>query len=320
MTTSSPRIGIFLCAEEHGPRELVRFGAAAVEHGFGDVSVSDHFHPWVGEQGQSPLVWSVLGGIATAAPGARLGTGVTCPTIRVHPAIVAQAAATTALMAGGGFFLGVGSGENLNEHVTGQRWPRAAVRLEMLEEAVEVMRKLWTGDEISHDGQHYAVENARLYSVPAEPPPVIVSAYGPKAVKVAARIGDGLATTSPDAEVISTYRDEGGTGPVIAFAKACWGPDEQQCRKLVHRLWPNTGLPGELGQELKTPAHFEQASELVDEDAAVGSMPVGPDPERHVESLRTYLEAGADEIHVHQVGDAQTEMYAFYRDEVIPRL
>ncbi len=316
---SAPRVGIFLSAEEHGPADLVRFGAAAAEHGFSDISVSDHYHPWVGEQGNSPFVWSVLGGLATAAPDARLGTGVTCPTIRIHPAVIAQAAATTTLMAGS-FFLGVGSGENLNEHVLGDRWPPTAVRLEMLEEAVEVMRALWTGDEVTREWTHYRVENARLFSVPDEPPPVIVSAFGPKAAEVAARIGDGMATTSPDADVISTFRDAGGTGPVIAFPKACYGPDEAACRELVHRLWPNAGLPGELAQELKTPAHFEQASELVDEEGAAGSMPCGPDPEVHAESLRGFFEAGADEVHVHQVGRDQAEMFAFYRDEVLPRL
>lgn len=314
------RIGIFLSSEEHGPGDLVRFGAAAVEHGFSDLSVSDHFHPWVGAQGNSPFVWSVLGGLAAVAPDARLGTGVTCPTIRIHPAIVAQAAATTQLLAGGGFFLGVGSGENLNEHVLGDRWVPAPQRLEMLEEAVEVMRKLWTGDEVTHVGAHYRVENARLHSCPGEPPPVIVSAFGPKAAEVAARIGDGLATTSPDAEVIATYRAEGGPGPVIAFAKCLYGPDEAAARREMHRLWPNSGLPGELAQELRTPAHFEQACELVDEETAVGSTPVGPDPEVHAEGLRTYLEAGATEVHVQQVGGEQAEMLRFYRDEVLPRL
>jgi len=316
----SPEIGIFLSSEEHGPRDLVRFGAAAADHGFTGISVSDHFHPWVDAQGNSPLVWSVLGGLATAAPDARLGTGVTCPTMRIHPAVIAQAAATTALMAGGGFFLGVGTGENLNEHVLGDRWPPADQRLDMLEEAVEVMRALWTGDEVTMVGRHYRVENARLYSCPDEPPPVIVSAFGLKAAERAARIGDGLATTSPDAEVISRFRDSGGSGPVIAFAKVCWGPDEGLCRELVHHLWPNSGLPGELGQELRTPAVFEQAVELVDVDAAVGAMPCGPDPEVHASSIRTFLDAGVDSLHLHQIGSDQEQMYAFYRDEVLPRV
>lgn len=320
MTTPSARIGIFLSSEEHGPRPLVEAGAAAAAHGFADISVSDHYHPWLDEQGQSPFVWSVLGGLATAVPDARLATGVTCPTFRVHPAVIAQAAATTALMAGGGFTLGVGSGENLNEHILGHRWPTADERLARLEEAVEVMRALWTGERTSHEGRYYQVEDARLFSCPDEPPPVVVSAFGPKAVEVAARIGDGMATTSPDAEGIASYRDQGGRGPVMAFAKACWAEDEGRARSDVARLWPNTGLPGELAQELRSPAHFAQACELVDDDTAVGPMPVGPDPEVHAASLRSYLEAGADEVHVQQVGTEQEAMFRFYRDEVLPRL
>jgi len=233
---------------------------------------------------------------------------------------VAQAAATTAVMTGGRFFLGVGTGENLNEHILGDRWPRAATRLEMLEEAVEVMRALWSGDEVSHEGRHYCVENARLYTCPDEPPSVMVSAFGPKAVEVAARIGDGLVTTSPDADVIDRYRSQGGSGPVVATTKVCWATDEAEARRTVHRLWPNSGVPGGLSQELRTPAHFAQASELVDEEAAVGPMPVGPDPERHAESLRSYCEAGVEHIYVQQVGGDQEAAYRFLRDEVLPRL
>ncbi len=320
MTSPAARIGVFLSSEEHGPRDLVTYGAAAAEHGFTDISVSDHFHPWIDAQGNSPFVWGVLGGLAAAVPTARLGTGVTCPTMRIHPAIVAQAAATASLMAGGGFFIGVGSGENLNEHVTGLRWPPADERLAALEEAVDLMRRLWTGEEVTQVGERYRVENARLYSVPDEPPAVLVSAFGPKAAGVAARIGDGMVTTSPDADTIRTYRKEGGEGPVMACAKACWAPDEKEARALVHQLWPNSGLPGELAQELRTPAHFEQACELVDEEAAVGASPMGPDPERHAAALREYFEAGADEVHIQQIGREQAPAFRFYRDEVLPRL
>ncbi len=314
------RIGFSLSSEEHGPRDMVRYASMAVDHGFEDVWVSDHFHPWVDAQGQSPFVWSVLGGIAAATPGTRIGTGVTCPTIRIHPAIIAQAAATTTAMAGGGFFLGVGSGENLNEHILGDRWPPTDVRLEMLEEAMEVMRLLWQGGNQSHRGTHYTVENARLYTLPDEPPPIYVSAFGPKATSLAARVGDGLVTTSPAKETIDQYRKEGGKGPVLAGAKACWATDEASARRTVFELWPNSGLPGELAQELATPSHFEQACELVEEDDVVSSTPVGPDPEVHAASITEYLEAGVDEVYVHQIGDEQEPMLRFYRDEVIPRL
>lgn len=320
MTSAELKIGAFLSSEEKGPNDLLDVARTAAGLGFGDVVVSDHFHPWVDEQGQSPFVWSVLGALAGLDGGGRLGTGVTCPTMRIHPAIVAHAAATTAVMAGGRFFLGVGSGENLNEHVLGDRWPPAAMRLEMLEESVEVMRALWTGEETSHEGTHYRVENARLYTCPDEPPPVMVSAFGPKAAGVAAKIGDGLVTTSPDTEVIERYRSQGGKGPVITCTKMCWAAEESEARRTVHRLWPNSGVPGELSQELRTPALFEQASSIVDEETAVGSMPVGPDPERHAHALRKLGEAGVDEVYLQQVGGDQEAAYRFLRDEVLPRL
>ena len=172
--------GYTLSSEEHGPRDLVRNARRAEEAGLGFVSISDHYHPWVSAQGHSPFVWSVLGGIAEATERIQVGVGVTCPTIRIHPAILAQATATTALLLEGRFFWGVGSGEALNEHVLGHRWPPAPVRLEMLEEAVEVVRKLWTGETVDHRGQYYEVENARLFDPPAEPPPVIVSGECPQ--------------------------------------------------------------------------------------------------------------------------------------------
>lgn len=321
MASNAIKIGYTLSSEEHGPKDLVRFGAMTVEHGFDRIDISDHFHPWVGEQGESPFVWSVMGALANAAPDVRIGTGVTCPTVRIHPAIIAQAAATQSLLSGGNFFLGVGSGENLNEHVLGDRWPPTDVRLAMLEEAIEVMRKLWTGEQVNHHGEHYTVETARLYTAPeGGTVPVYVSAFGPKAAELAGRIGDGLVTTSPDSEAVEAFRAAGGTGPVIAAAKACWAEDEAEARRTVHRLWPNSGLPGELAQELPSPAHFEQAAELVTEELAVDGKPVGPDPEVHAESLRGYAEAGYDEVYVHQIGTEQEGFLRFYRDEVLPRL
>src|SRR5438093_7201910 len=165
-------IGYALSSEEHGPQELVQFARTAEEAGFTFALISDHFHPWIDRQGQSPFVWSVVGGIAQATQRLRLGTGVTCPTIRTHPAIVAQAAATSAVMMDGRFFLGVGTGEELNEHVLGDRWPGPRERLELLEEAIEVIRLLWEGGYQSHYGEHYTVEQARIYDVPDEPPEI----------------------------------------------------------------------------------------------------------------------------------------------------
>src|ERR1700754_574020 len=203
------KIGYFLSSEEFGPRALARPGPQAQNAGLHALWISDHFHPWNDEQGHSPFVWSVIGAIAQAT-SLPITTGVTCPTIRIHPAVIAQAAATSAVLTGGRFNLGVGSGEALNEHILGDRWPEADVRLEMLEEAVAVMRALWQGGQQSHHGRHYTVENARVYDLPEEPPPILVSGFGPKAIKLAARIGDGFTTTSPDADAIGLYRSEGG--------------------------------------------------------------------------------------------------------------
>src|SRR6266850_3178563 len=189
-------IGYFLSSEEHGPRELLAQAQLAADAGIGTVWISDHFHPWLDEQGESPFVWSVIGAIAATTP-LRVITAVTCPTTRIHPAIVAQAAATCAVMLHGRFELGVGTGEALNEHILGDRWPPIDVRLAMLTEAVGLMRQLWGGDEVTHRGEHYMVENARIYSLPATPPPVLMSGFGPKATRVAAAIADGYVSTRP---------------------------------------------------------------------------------------------------------------------------
>src|SRR5919112_2741871 len=239
------RIGLFLSSEEFAPRELVDLAIRAEATGFSGLWISDHYHPWNDEQGHSPFVWSVIGAVAQAT-NLPLGTGVTCPTLRVHPAIMAHAAATSALLLEGRFTFGVGTGEALNEHILGTRWPGADERLEMLEEAVEVMRALWTGEVVDHRGRHYTVEHARLYDVPDTPPPVLVSGFGPKAIRLAPRIGEGFVPTSPDEEGIPLYRSEGGTGPVQAGAKVCFGPDKDEALQTIHRLWPNAGLPGEL--------------------------------------------------------------------------
>ncbi|MBW3576124.1 MAG: TIGR03557 family F420-dependent LLM class oxidoreductase, partial [Actinobacteria bacterium] len=255
-------IGYFLSSEEHSPSALVRHARQAEEAGFASAWISDHYHPWTDEQGEASFVWCVIGGIA-ATTELRLTTGVTCPTVRIHPAVMAQAAATAAEMMPGRFRFGLGTGENLNEHILGDHWPPAPVRLEMLEEAVEVMRRLWTGTMVNHHGPHYRVENARIYSLPDEPPPVPISAFGPKALGLAARIGDGFVSTTPEADMVQRYRAEGGTGPAMAGMKVCWATDEAAARRTAHRLWAQTGIPGELSQELRTPAHFEQASSLV---------------------------------------------------------
>ena len=319
------KIGYFLSCEEYGPGELIDQARWAEQAGFESLWISDHYHPWNDEQGESPFVWSMIGAVSQVCD-LPITTAVTCPTVRQHPAIVAQAAATSAVLTQGRFVLGVGSGEALNEHVTATRWPDVAVRLDMLEEAVEVMRALWQGGYVDHHGRHYDVENARIYTRPDEPIPVYVSAFGPKAAELAGRIGDGFVTTMPDEETIKIFRQAGGEGkPVSAGYKVCWGTDDDACIDTAHRLWATAGLPGELSQVLPSPAHFEQASQLVPRDSTRDSIAYGADIDRHVAAFRPYAEAGIDEVHIAQIGGREPTsgaegFFEFYRDKVLPRL
>jgi len=312
--------GYFLSCEEHGPAALVEQARMAEQAGFTSLWISDHYHPWNDEQGQSPFVWSVIGALSQAV-SLPVQTAVTCPLIRMHPAVVAQAAATSAVQLDGRFRLGIGSGEALNEHILGDAWPEADVRLAMLEEAVHVMRELFTGKQISHRGEHYTVENARLYTVPTEPVPIDVSAFGPHAAEVAGRIGDGFITMAPDAPAIERFRRSGGgTKPVSAGLKVCWGTDKDEAVRTAHRLWANEQLPGELAQLLPTPRHFEQASQLVGPDRVAAGVTCGDDPDAHVKAVGQYVDAGFDTVYINQIGPDQQGFFDFYRTKVLPRL
>ena len=313
------RIGYFLSCEEYTPQELVEQAQLAQEAGFEALWISDHYHPWNDNQGQSPMVWSVIGAVS-AVCDLPVTTAVTCPTTRMHPAIVAQAAATSAVMLEGKFILGVGSGEALNEHILGDPWPTADVRLEKLEEAVEVMRLLWSGQTVSHRGKYYTVDDARLYTVPDQPPPVYVSGFGPKATELAARIGDGYITTTPDEELLGLFREKSGGKPAQAGVKVAWAPTEDDGAKIAHRLWANAGLPGELAQVLPSPKHFEQASQLVTLESTRGSVVCGDDPDRHRSAVDPYLEAGFDEVYVANMGPHYADMIRGWGRHVLPAL
>jgi coenzyme F420-dependent glucose-6-phosphate dehydrogenase len=312
--------GYTLSSEEHPPTNLVTYARRAEELGFDFLSISDHFHPWVRAQGHSPFVWSVLGAVAASTESIRVGVGVTCPTIRIHPAIIAHATATTSLLFRGRFFFGVGSGEALNEHILGHRWPPVPVRLMMLEEAVEVIRRLWTGETVDHRGNFYEVENARLFDPPADPIPVIVSAFGPKAVELVVRIGDGYWGTSPSKDLVDRYRELGGDGPRYAQLNVCWGEDASRARKTAHEVWPNTGIKGQLSQDLPTWTHFEEATAMVSEEEATKSVPCGPDVEPILDSVRQYLSAGYDHLYFHQIGPDQDGFFRFWERELQPAL
>jgi G6PDH family F420-dependent oxidoreductase len=306
-----PELGYSLSSEEHGPSDLVRYARRAEESGFEFALISDHYHPWTDQQGHSPFVWSVIGGVAEATERLVLGTGVTCPTIRIHPAVIAQAAATSAAMMPGRFFLGLGSGENLNEHILGTSWPAADERLEMLDESIAVIRLLWRGGYRTHRGRHYRVENARIYTLPEELPPIAVAAAGPKAAALAARAGDALISTAPDAELVDAYRSAGGTGPRYGQLTACWAKSEQEAVQTALRWWPNAALKGELGQELPLPRHFEQAAENVDEEAIAEAVVCGPDVDRWLERITAFEDAGFDHVYLHQVGPDQDGFFRF---------
>ncbi len=313
-------IGLFLSSEEHSPRSLVSQACRGEEAGFRSLFISDHFHPWIDQQGESPFIWSVVGAIAGKTSGMKVTTGVTCPIMRIHPAVIAQAAATSQLLLEDRFVLGVGTGEALNEHVTGAHWPAFKTRLAMLEEAIMLMRELWTGKLVTHHGEYFTVDNARLYSCPDTPPPVPVSAFGPTSARVSARTGDGLVTTHPDPSLISSYREAGGKGPIIGALKVCWDNDEQRAEELVHQLWPTECIPGQASQELPMPSHFEQLASLVTERMVADQVPCGPDPERHVQAVSEFVETGFDEIYISQIGTDLNGFIGFYERELRPRL
>ena len=314
------QIGYKLSSEEHGPRDLVRYARQAEDAGFSFALISDHFHPWIDKQGESPFVWGVLGAIAEATEDLKVGTGVTCPTIRIHPAIIAQAAATAEALMPGRFFFGVGSGEHLNEHVLGDRWPEASVRIEMMAEAIEVIRLLWKGGLKSHHGKHYTVENARIYSLPERLPEIIVAAGGPDAAEVAGRLGDGLVSTSPDDEVIKAFKKAGGSGPLYAEVQVCYADSKETALETAKEYWPNMAMGGQLGQELALPSLYEAVAEHVSNEKLEESGSLGPDPDVHIEGIKKFAEAGYDHLCIHQIGPDQDAFFEFYRDRVLPKL
>jgi G6PDH family F420-dependent oxidoreductase len=313
------KLGYALSSEEHPPDALVRHARAAEAAGFEFALVSDHFHPWTDRQGESPFVWTVIGAIAQSTETLVLGTGVTCPILRIHPAILAQAAATAAALMPGRFFLGLGSGENLNEHILGDRWPNAAERLEMLAEAIAVIRRLWAGGLVSHHGRHFTVDRARLYTLPAEPPPIAVAASAPRAAELAGSEGDALISVAPNQEVVERFERAGGDGrPRYGQLHVCWAESEGEAVRTARHIWPNAALGGELGQELPLPRHFEQATSTVTDAEIAQAIVCGPDPERHRTAIDAYVDAGFDHVYVHQIGPDQEGFLRFYEREILP--
>ena len=315
------QIGFTLSSEEFGPNDLVRFARGAEDAGFDFASISDHFHPWVDRQGNSPFVWAVLGGVAQATERIRIGTGVTCPTTRLHPAIVAQAAATAATMLQGRFWLGIGAGENLNEHIVGRGWPETEVRQEQMVEAVEVIRELWQGGLTSHRGRHFTVSNARLYTLPDSPPPIYVATAGERATQIAGEIGDGMFGLIPDPDVIEAFEAAGGKDkPRLGQVHVCFAETEAEAKRTALEWWPNAVAGGNLPWELPLPSHFEDATEWADEEAIAEEIVCATEPGPFAEAAKEFVDAGYDHVYFHQVGPEQEKFLEFSEERLLPAL
>jgi G6PDH family F420-dependent oxidoreductase len=314
------QLGYKISSEEFRPNQLVENAVKAEQAGFAFALISDHYHPWMDIQGHSPFVWSTIGGIAQRTTRMRLGTGVTAPIIRIHPAIIAQAAATVADMMPGRFFFGVGTGELLNEHITGEHWPPVSIRQEMLAEAVEIIRQLWQGGYQTIDGDYYSVENARLYTLPETLPEIYVAASGPESGTLAGRIGDGLVSTAPQAEVVKAFTRAGGKGkPVYGELSACWAATEDEGLETAVKIWGYSGLPGQLSQELALPQYFQDAASLVTKETMARSVVAGPDPAPYHQKIQEYIDAGFDHICIHQIGPDQDGFIDFAKRELLPK-
>jgi G6PDH family F420-dependent oxidoreductase len=304
-------IGYWLSSEEHAPGELVENAKLAEDAGFEFALISDHIHPWVDAQGHSPFVWGVIGAIGQATSRIRLGTAVTCPLIRIHPAIIAHAAATSQTLLEGRFFLGVGTGENLNEHVLGDRWPRADERLEMLGEAIEIIRKLFAGDYETYRGKHYTVEQLKLYDAPVQAPPVIMAAKAEASVQLAAKAADGTMNTSPDAKIVQSFRQAGGKGPVYGKVSGAFSTDLATAKKIAKERQPNIAIGGDVSTELQLPRDFEAVADLVRDDDLESALVLGDDPADWQAQLDEYQRAGFTHVALHNVDADQTEFIAF---------
>ncbi|MFE3458117.1 TIGR03557 family F420-dependent LLM class oxidoreductase [Nocardiopsis aegyptia] len=310
------RVGYKLFAEGFGPREIVDQAVRAEEAGFDFVEVSDHFHPWLYSHGHSGFVWSMLAAVAERTERIQMATGVTCPTIRVHPAIVAQAAATTALLSEGRFVLGLGSGERLNEHVVGKGWPNASARQEMLREAIEIIRLLWSGGYHSYEGRHLALEDARVFDLPEEPPPVIVAAGGERSATMAAELGDGMFGTEPSRVLTGAYENDGGDGPLYCEVPLAWAPDEASALDAARETF-RFGLTGwKVMSELPNPVNFEAATALITRDHMRDELGFGPDPERHLAVIRQFAAAGYDHLCLVNSGPDPEGFFRFFEEEL----
>ncbi|TQN31175.1 G6PDH family F420-dependent oxidoreductase [Haloactinospora alba] len=310
------RIGYKLFAEGYAPGEMVRQALRAEEAGFDFVEISDHFHPWLHNHGHSGFAWSILAAIAARTERVELATGVTCPFLRYHPAIIAQAAATTALLSDDRFTLGIGSGERLSEHVVGLGWPAVHHRHEMLRESLHIIRLLWSGGYHSFDGDHLALEDARVFDLPHTPPRIAVAAGGPEAARIAADHGDALFATEPRPELVRSYAEAGGAGPAYAEVPLAWAADEASALRSARQMF-RFGVTGwKVMSELPNPVNFEAATAFVTEDDIAGTFGYGPDAERHLAVARNFARAGFDHLALVNAGPDPDGFLDFFTHEL----
>ncbi|CAL9654043.1 LLM class F420-dependent oxidoreductase [Streptomyces lavenduligriseus] len=316
------QIGYTMMTEQAGPRDLVEHVVGAEEAGFDFSVISDHYFPWLRAQGHSSYAWSVLGAAAQATSRIPLMTYVTCPILRYHPAVVAQKAATVQLLSEGRFRLGLGAGENLNEHVVGGGWPPVDVRHEMLEEAVRIIRALFEGGHVTHHGQHYDVESARLWDLPEQAPPIGIAVSGDQSCELAGHLADLVIATEPKAGLLEAFDRHGGSGkPRVGQLPVSYDPDRDTAVKRAHSQFRWFGLGWKVNAELPHPDSFEAATQFVTEDDVASSIPCGDDPEAFVEAVRPYAEAGFGEIALVQIGgDAQREFLDWSAKTLLPAL
>jgi len=321
------RFGYTLMTEQSGPKELVSYAQAAEEAGFDFEVSSDHYSPWLTEQGHAPYAWTVLGAVAHATERVELMTYVTCPTLRYHPAVVAQKAATLQLLADGRFTLGLGAGENLNEHVVGQGWPAVATRQAMLAEAIGIIRELHTGELVDHRGEHFQVDSARIWDVPDGGVDLAVAVSGERSIETFAPLADHLVAVEPDASLVDTWNGvsgaphiggAGGSARAIGQIPICWGPDLEEATRTAHEQFRWFGGGWAVNADLPTPAGFAGASQYVSPDDVAESIPCGPDLDAIVEAVAPFWKAGFTDVAVVQVGDASQE--AFLREAAGPLL
>jgi G6PDH family F420-dependent oxidoreductase len=315
------RIGYTMMCEQRSPTDLVADVVRAEQAGFDFAVISDHFHPWLEAQGHSPYAWAVLGAASQATERIPLMTYVTTPTIRYHPAIVAQKAATLALLAPGRFRLGLGAGEQLNEHVVGRGFPTVDVRHEMLAEAVEIIRRLWEGGYVTHHGKHYDVEHAKLFDRPETPPEIGIATSGPASCRLAGQVADLLIAVEPKAELVKTFVAAGGAGkPVVGQPAICWGPDEAACRRLAHEQFAWALGDWKIRAELPNPTNFQSFSNVVSEEAVAQMIPCGPSVDNIVQSVKQWADAGFTELALVQIGPEQAAFCDFVARELGPAL